>query len=339
MGVTIKDVAKTANVAPSTVSRVIANNPRISEATKTKVREAMNKLGYHPNFSARSLANQNTQAIGVVMPSSGNKTFQNPFFPEVIRGISAKAHDHQFALYMTTGNSEQEILDGVIDMVQGRRVDGIILLYSRVNDQIMAYLQESDLPFVVIGKPYQNVEGITHVDNDNIGAAKQATEYLIQRGHRQIGFVGGDLDLVVTVDRLQGYQKAIERSGLSYNGDYVVHGEFLEEGGRQAVNQLLSISEPPTGLVVTDDLMALGILNALNEMGVDVPHDMSVVSFNNVMLAELSTPSLTSVGINIFSLGFEAVNCLIEKITDPETEPKRMMIPYEVIERNSVHSG
>ncbi|MDX5475429.1 MAG: LacI family transcriptional regulator, partial [Bacillaceae bacterium] len=149
MSVTIKDVAKVANVAPSTVSRVIANNPRISEKTKKRVREAMEELGYHPNFIARSLANQSTKVIGLVMPASADKTLQNPFFPEVLRGISTAAHDKQYALQMSTGVSEEEILEGVIQMVQGRRVDGIIMLYSRVEDKVINYLQNSNFPFVV----------------------------------------------------------------------------------------------------------------------------------------------------------------------------------------------
>lgn len=335
MAITIKDVAKLSNVAPSTVSRVIANNPRISEQTKKRVRAAMDELGYHPNFNARSLANQSTQAIGVVMPSSGDKVFQNPFFPEIVRGISTKSHENQYALYMTTGNTEEEILDGVIAMVQGGRVDGIVLLYSRVDDEIINYLQGRDLPFVVIGKPFRDADEITHIDNDNFKAAKEATEHLIKQNHERIGFVGGNLNLVVTIDRLLGYEKAIRNAKLPYRDDYIVHEEFLKEGGRDAINELMSLDDPPTGLVVVDDLMALGILNSLNDMGMTVPDDISIVSFNNVLLAEVSTPSLTSVSIDIFGLGYHAADCLIIKIKKPETAPKRVTIPFQLVERNS----
>lgn len=142
MNVTIKDVAKRANVAPSTVSRVIADSPRISEKTKRKVRQAMKELGYHPNFIARSLASQATQVIGIVMPSAAELALQNPFFPEVIRGISKAAHEKKYALQMSTGEEEDEIYEEVIDMLQGRRVDGVILLYSRIDDKLMKYLQK-----------------------------------------------------------------------------------------------------------------------------------------------------------------------------------------------------
>lgn len=335
MAVTIKDVAKLANVAPSTVSRVIADSPRISRKTKERVREAMQELGYHPNFNARSLANQATQAIGLVMPSSADKVFQNPFFPEVLRGISTIAHEKDYALYMSTGETEDEIFEGVIKMVQGKRVDGIVLLYSRVDDEIINYLQERDFPFTLIGKPFKEAESITHVDNDNYKAAKEVTEYLIGLGHDRIAFVGGNLDLVVTIDRLLGYEKALRNSGLTYRDEYIIHEEFLKEGGQEAVKELLALNEPPTALVVADDLMAWGILNTLDEMGFSVPKDMSIISFNNLMLSEVSRPPLTSVDINIFELGCMAVKCLIEKLENPSEHVKRIMIPHQIIKRQS----
>jgi DNA-binding LacI/PurR family transcriptional regulator len=335
MTVTIKDVAKLANVAPSTVSRVIANSPRISEKTKERVRKAMKELGYHPNFIARSLANQSTQVIGLVMPSSADKVFQNPFFPEVIRGIGMGAHEKQYALHMSTGATADEIYEGVVQMVQGRRVDGVVVLYSKIEDEILTYLLEQNFPFVVIGKPFKNVDQITHVDNDNYRAAKEATEYLIQLGHERIGFVGGNLNLVVTIDRLLGYEKAIRNANLEYRDEYIVHEEFLKEGGQEAVSELMSLKNPPTALVVADDLMALGVLNMLDEMNIRVPDDISVVSFNNVLIAEIARPPLTSVDINIYQLGYEAAKTLIEKIEKPDSPVKRTIIPHKLVKRLS----
>lgn len=335
MAVTIKDVAKLAKVAPSTVSRVIANNPRISEKTKKKVREAMDELGYHPNFIARSLASQSTQAIGLVMPSSTDVVFQNPFFPTVLRGLSEGAHEKHYALYMTTGKTDNEILDGVTQMVQGGRVDGVVLLYSKIEDKVLMYLQERGIPFVVIGKPFKHVEEITHVDNDNFRATKEVTEYLIQLGHDHIAFVGGNLNLVVTVERLLGYEKALREAGIPLNDDYIVHEEFLREGGQEAVRELLSLKVPPTALVVADDLMALGVLNTLDELGIRVPEDISIISFNNVLVSEMSRPPLTSVDINIFDLGFEAARSLIQKIENPKEPIKRIIIPHQIVKRFS----
>jgi DNA-binding LacI/PurR family transcriptional regulator len=335
MTVTIKDVAKLAKVAPSTVSRVIANNPRISDKTKERVKEAMEELGYHPNFIARSLASKSTQSIGLVMPSSADKVFQNPFFPEVIRGISKGAHEKQYSLHMSTGETEEEIFEGLVQMVQGGRVDGVVLLYSRFDDKVVSYLRKRNFPFVVIGKPYKHIEEITHVDNDNYRASKEITEYLIGLGHDRIAFVGGNLNFVVTVDRLLGYEKAIRNAGLPYRDEYVSHEEFLQEGGQEAITDLLSLDEPPTALVVADDLMALGVLGKLDEMGKVVPDDISVISFNNVLLTEISRPPLTSVDIDIFRLGYEAAKSLIQITENPNETVKRIIVPYKIVKRQS----
>ncbi|WP_163071220.1 LacI family DNA-binding transcriptional regulator [Priestia flexa] len=335
MSVTIKDVANLAKVAPSTVSRVIANSSRISEKTKQRVRAAMEELGYHPNIIARNLANKTTEAIGIVMPSSAGNVFQNPFFPEILRGISTGAHEKKRAIYMSTGEAESEILREVMQMVQGRRVDGLILLYSKIDDPVLAYLKEQNIPFVVVGKPFKDSEYITYVDNDNFKAGKEATEYLIELGHNRIAFIGGSLDLVVTIDRLTGYDKAIQGAGIPYRSEYVIHEEFLQEGGKEAVCELLSLEERPTALVVADDLMALGVLNTLDAIGISVPEDMSIISFNNVLIAEMARPALTSIDINIFELGYQAVRSLTKKIETSSQPTESIRIPHSIVTRQS----
>ncbi|MBM7554076.1 LacI family DNA-binding transcriptional regulator [Thalassobacillus pellis] len=335
MGVTIKDVAKSAGVAPSTVSRVLADNPRISPATKKRVRKAMKDLGYHPNVNARSLVSSSTQTIGVVMPSSADKALQNPFFPEVLRGISNIAHDLEYSLLLSTGDSEDTILEAVKRMVYGNRVDGVILLYSRLRDRVTEFLYEKEFPFVIIGKPSENMDSISHVDNDNVQAAKEITGHLISLGHSRIGFIGGSKDLAVTLDRLSGYQSALQQAGLPIQEEYLVHTEFLKSGGRKAVHELFKLSQPPTGLVIADDLMSLGVVNMLEEFGLYVPEDISIVSFNDVYLAEITRPPLTTVDINIYELGVHACKCLVEKVKDSSEPAKRIIVPFKIKYRSS----
>lgn len=335
MAVTIKDVAKFANVAPSTVSRVIADSPRISHKTKERVKEAMQHLGYHPNLNARSLANKSTKALGVVLPNSADVVFQNPFFPEVLRGISTKAHEEGYVLYLSTGQTSDQIYKDVTQMVQGKRVDGVILLYSHVEDPIIPYLKELDFPFSLIGKPFKSSKTINYVDNNNYSAGKRATEYLLSLGHERIAFIGGNLDLVVTIDRLEGYETALRKKGIPYRNDYVVHERFLKEGGQEAVVELMSIKQPPTAFVVADDVMTLGVYRMLNKLGLTVPDDISIISFNNLMVSEISVPPMTTVDINIFGLGYEATNLLIEQITTPEIITKNVSLPYQLIIRDS----
>ncbi|WP_394218413.1 LacI family DNA-binding transcriptional regulator [Halobacillus trueperi] len=335
MAVTIKEVAKAAGVAPSTVSRVIADHPRISPATKKRVKKAMKEMGYHPNANARNLANRSTQSLGVVMPSSADKALQNPFFPEVLRGISAVAHELDYSMLLCTGETDEEMLEAVKRMVFSNRTDGIILLYSQVDDPIMEFLLEQDFPFVIVGKPAARVDEITHVDNDNIRAGKEITNHLIGMGHECIAFIGGSEDRIVTIDRMRGYELALEEAGLPYLDEYRIHTEFLKSGGRQAVHELFALPKPPTGIVIADDLMSIGVVNMLEEFGKRVPDDISIVSFNNVYLSEITRPPLTTVDIHIHGLGSQAAKCLIEKVKNKEEPAKRIIVPFDIKYRSS----
>ncbi len=335
MGVTINDVAKAAGVAPSTVSRVISDSSLISDRTKRKVKRIMEDLGYHPNINARNLANQTSQTLGIVMPSSASKSFQNPFFPEVIRGISSTAHMKDYSLLISTGETEEQILEAVEKMVMGKRVDGIILLYSRENDPIIQYLLKQEFPFVLVGKPYQHVERITYIDNDNYGAAREVTNTFIRKGHQKIAFVGGSRDFLVTQERLSGYCDAMKLSGLPLNEEYIFHDDFLLESGKASIDHLMRLEEPPTAIVAADDIIALGILSSLADLGKQVPEQVSVISFNNLVLAELATPRLSSVDVNIFQLGNEATKLVIDRIQSNDTHSKSVIVPYRIVERQS----
>ncbi|WP_067839568.1 LacI family DNA-binding transcriptional regulator [Amphibacillus sediminis] len=336
MAVTIKDVAKKANVAPSTVSRVIADSPRISLNTKKRVRKAMKELGYHPNVNARNLAVRSTQAIGVIMPSSAETALQNPFFPEVLRGIGSIAHETEYSLYVSTGGDDEQLFDEVKRMVYGHRVDGIILLYSRVNDPIMDFLVEENFPFVVVGKPYKNESQITYVDNDNIEASRELTNHLISFGHQHIAFIGGTTDLMVTKDRLLGYQSALSEVGIEVCQDYIVHDQFLRSSGKKAVEQLFALKKTPTAMVIADDMMSLGVINMLETLGLDCPDDVSITSFNNLYLSEITRPPLTTVDIQIYKLGIQSAKCLIEQLKTKDDEPaRRVIVPYAIKFRQS----
>lgn len=335
MAVTIKDVAKAAKVAPSTVSRVISDSPRISDQTKKRVRQVMKELGYHPNYIARSLASNKANVFGLVFPRSGNLAFQNPFYSEVLRGITQGVNEIKHGIQLAAGSNKDEIYNNVVQMVQGRRVDGIVMLYSQQKDKITNYLQGLNFPFVIIGKPFENEGKITHIDNDNISAAREGTEYLLNLGHEKIGFIGGNKNLMVTIDRLAGYKEAMEEAGLPVNEDYIVYEEFLISGGKHGIEQLMNLPEPPTALLVTDDLMSLGVLTTLREKKMQVPEDLSILSFNNSMFAELTDPALTSIDINIPELGYQAVTNLMAIINNPKEPVKRVIIPHTLIKRRS----
>ncbi|WP_031314288.1 LacI family DNA-binding transcriptional regulator [Caldanaerobacter subterraneus] len=333
MNVTIKDVAKRANVAPSTVSRVIADSPRISKETKERVWKAMEELGYYPNAIARSLASKVTNTLGLIMPRSTEEAFSNPFFPEVMRGISVVAHREKYDLLLSTSGNKEEEKEAVIRMVKGKRVDGIILLSSRTTDELIPWLRDEKFPFVVIGKPL-DARGVYWVDNDNIGASKLATTYLIKHGHREIAFISGSLEYVVSLDRLDGYKLALEENGLTFKRELVEQEEFSEDGGYRAMMKILERAKP-TGVVVTDDVMAFGVIRAAIDKGFRVPEDISIVGFNNIPLSAFANPPLTTIDISTFELGIKSAELLIARLKQKEIESDHIIVPVKLIERKS----
>ena len=186
MAVTIKDVAELAGVSPSTVSRTCKDHPSISRQTKEKVRLAMKKLGYEPNFQASSLASQTSRIIGIILPPSEKEVYENSFYLEAIRGISQYCNQHQYINTVITGKNEEEILDVIRSMVKKGQADGFILLYSREQDPVADYLTEEGLLYVLVGKAYRNANQTIYVDNDNILAGREAAEYLLNLGHEKM---------------------------------------------------------------------------------------------------------------------------------------------------------
>lgn len=337
MTATIKDVAMKAGVSPSTVSRVISNSPRISEQTKRRVRQAMEELGYHPNVLARSLVKKSAGAIGILIPSSTEEFFMNPFFPEVLRGISDVARREQLDLLLATSDSGKEDVQSLMQMIRGKRVDGILLLSSRIHDPLLNFLKEYPFPTVLLGRP-ENEISIAWVNNDNVEACYQATRHLIQLGNKRIGFLSGAETLVVTRDRFLGYQKALEEAGLSLDKKLVFTSSFVERGGYLGMMRLLALSERPTAVVASDDLLAFGAMRAAGELGYRIPEDLAVVGFNNVRLAEISNPSLTSIDVHIYELGTAVAELLIEQIREQTQFERSVIIPTHLVIRNSCGS-
>jgi DNA-binding LacI/PurR family transcriptional regulator len=336
MSITIKDVAKKAGVAPSTVSRVISDSSTISEETKKKVRKVMDELGYHLNLNARILVQKSSQTVGIVMKNSTSASLLNPVFPELLNGISDYCNKQDFSICLTSGKSEEEIFQDTVKIVRGKKVDGIIVMYSKKDDKVVPYLLECGIPFVVIGKPAYETNKIMYVDNDNVLAAKEATDHLINLGHKRIGFIAGDPRFEVSKSRFNGYRESLNENNIDITDGYVKNFPIDQnEQGKQVVKNLMRLPEPPTALLVSDDLHALFVLLVLRELNLKVPEDVSVLAFNNTVMSKLSSPPLTSVNIQTYQLGNEAARCLIDLIKDPEMAKKSVIIPTTIEERES----
>lgn len=332
--VTISDVAKSAGVSPSTVSRVISNNPRISDATKAKVLKHMEDLGYYPNAIARSLAKNKTGNFGIIMPSRSEDIFLNPFFPETLRGIAKAAANNGYDILLSTNLGLDDELTNIKNLINSSKVDGIVLMSSKIDDESIEYLSSIDFPFTLIGSPYEKDRGVNHVDNDNLMAAYELTSYLTSIGKKNIAMIAGDPSLMVTKDRIEGYKKAIQEKNLYFYDKYLFTGRFDEETGYKYGRELSELEPRPDAVIVTDDLVAFGAIQLLVSLNIRIPEDIAIASFNNSILSRYGQIPFTSVDVNAFNLGLESINLLVESI-DKEVRGQRKIIPYVIHKRMS----
>ncbi len=332
--ITIKDIAKLAGVSPSTVSRVVSGSPRISRETTAKVKRIMDELGYHPNEMAKSLVSKTSHALGIMLPRPAEELFHNDFFGELLRGIVTQSTRMGYDLLMTTVSGERDELSTISRLARGRRVDGLVLLGSRRDDPLIAYLSENKFPFVVIGRSETHPEALM-VDNDNVQASYDATKHLIVQGHKRIGFVSGPPNLTLSHDRLKGYRNALAEARLESREEWIVEGEFLQESGFRSMSMFMSMRERPTALIAIDDNVAFGVLSGLAELGYRVPEDLSLIGFNNIPLAELAAPPLSSIDIGTYQLGYTAIASLIKLIQGERPHQNPILIPHKLVVRAS----
>ena len=328
MPVTIKDVAKAAGVSPSTVTRVIQNKSTISDETKKRVRKAMKELNYHPNLNARSLVSSYTQVIGLVLPDDSDVFYQNPFFPSVLRGIAQVASENHYAIQIATGKDEKERLNAISQMVYGKRVDGLIFLYAQENDPLVQLVVEEQFPFLILGKSLSPF--IPLVDNDNIQAGFDATEYFIKKGCRRIAFIGGTKKLFVTQDRLTGYEQALQEHNLPLDTNLTYFAtEFLEDNGYRFSRLLFKHNPNIDAIITIDSLLAAGVCDYIAKHQLDVP----VLSFDSI------NPRLNLaayVDINSLALGrtsFETILQIINDVKENRQICYRQVIAHEIVEK------
>ena len=335
MSVTIKDVAALAGVSASTVSRTCKNSPSISEETKQKVRSAMKELGYETNFQASNLASRNTRTIGIILPVSEREVYENSFYLEAIRGISQVCNQQQYISTIVTGQDEEEVLEAVRSMTRIGQADGFILLYSRQNDPVIEFLHREKLPYVLIGKACQYANQTVYIDNDNLLAGDEATEYLYQLGHRKIAYLGVDNSLVFSADRKSGYLLALARHGILPKPGYCLELPSITAEGHTPVHALLESADRPTAIVVSDDILAVSLERVCLETHLSIPEDLSIISFNNSLFARLTSPQLTSIDIGAGQLGSEAASQIINHIENPNLPATKIIVPHHLIERDS----
>lgn len=335
MAVTIRDVAALAKVSPSTVSRVCKDHPSISKETKEKVRRAMVQIGYEYSASVGEAECKISRTMGIILPPSTRQTYENPFYLEAIRGISQFCNSHKYISIIVTGQNNEEILEAVRNMVQNNQVDGFIMLYSKEDDKIVDYLYNEGITYVLIGKAKQNANQTIYIDNDNILAGMEATEYLYELGHRKIAYLGSESIKVFSADRKAGYQSALLKYNLPLDGRYVIEVDdaYLDEC--QPLIEILRSENHPTAIVVSDDILAVSLERVCIQCGLSIPEDISIISFNDSLFAKLTYPPLTSMDVNSFQLGIEAASQLINHIENPNLMATKIIVPHSIVKRES----
>lgn len=336
MAATIRDVAALAGVSPSTVSRTCNDHPSISKETKEKVRRAMAQLGYEANIQPSPASQSpNPRRIGIVLPPSSRETYENAFYLEAIRGISQFCNGREYFSSVITGQDETEVLSAVRAQVKSGQVGGFIVLYSKQDDPVIDYLYSEGLLYVLVGKATQFASQTIYVDNDNLQGGQDATEYLYRLGHRKIAYVGSDAMMLFSSERRSGYQLALMRHGLPVRPDYCIEADEIPLLDHEGLKALLSGPDRPTAVVVSDDILAVALERLCNQMELRIPEDVSIVSFNNSLIARLTDPQLTSIDVNSYQLGIESASQLIKHIENPNLLATKTIVPHFLIERGS----
>lgn len=339
MKATIKHVAELARVHPSTVSRVFSGHAKISDSTRQRVLNAASQLNFHPNAIARSLTTRRVHTLGMVIPYTQEEFFLDPFFPQVLRGLSDVACPQGFRLLLAGVDDPAHEPEAALQLIRSHRVDGMIVQASRIGVDTTDVLLAEHLPFVLLGRPVHDTPAISWIEVDARQATREAAQHLIALGHRRVAFIGGYPDMVVTLDRLQGYRQALDEAGLPYDEQLVRYGTFRQESGADVMRQFLALKgDRPTGIFAANDLMAIGAMQAIQEAGLGVPHDCSVVGSNDSPIASLVHPRLTTSRVPYCELAREAALALIGQLRDQPTEPVKKLVPCRLVVRDSTAS-
>ena len=330
--VTIVEVAEKAGVSLGTVSRVLNNDIHVAPETRERVLAVTQELGYVANRQARGLKGRKTNVIGVLVPDLGTG-----YIGEIMHGIDTELALTQLDLMLfTTHRTAVKEANYVANMVQGM-VDGLLLVLPRNPTDYVSTLTRRNFPFVLIdhqgtGNPCPSV-GAT-----NWQGAYNATEYLIKLGHTRIGFITGAMDLGAANDRLDGYKSALRLHHLSEDPGLIFEGTFFQPDGYAGAATLLALKEPPTAIFASNDVMAMGAMDAIRTRGLRVPEDISVIGFDNIPQAALIHPALTTVHQPLEQMGRIATQMLLDMLKNPEKEIGRIELPTQLIVRDSAVS-
>lgn len=328
---TLEEIARLAQVSRSTVSRVINNDPNVSQKTRERVQQVIQQLNFQPNRAARRLAGGRTHILGLVMPTSVHRLFTDPYFPLLIQGVTSvcNAQDYTLMLWLAEPEFEQQMIGQIL---QNSLIDGVIIASNVFDDPLVQALRSSPLPSIQIGRPRRQVE-TSYVDVDNRSAAQEAVSLLLRSGRRRVASIAGPDNMIAGVDRREGYLAALQEHGLQPEPELIAAGDFSEASGYEAAKRLLP--HRPDAIFAASDAMANGALRAIKEAGLKVPDDIALVGFDDMPFAALADPPLTTVRQPVTRTGMVAAETLIDLIEHPGSPTRRIILPTELVIRRS----
>ncbi|MWC28896.1 LacI family DNA-binding transcriptional regulator [Paenibacillus sp. MMS18-CY102] len=325
----ITDVAKHAGVSITTVSKVINNYSDVSEKTRKKVNESIQLLRYEPNVVARGLVKKRSWTIGILL----HNIMTNPFVSELMAGMQQALSKSGYDLLLLSADFDDPDYS-IVRHCSSRNVDGMVVFGVGRDHQIPLDLVKAELPTMFVDADLIGRRA-GYITADNRNGILMVMEHLYELGHRKIAFVSGFMGFVAGRARFEGYQQGLKQFELPYHFDYVEICSFDSIGGYNAMQNLLKLPDRPTAVVCAADAIALGVMNAITDAGLQVPADISVVGFDNTAFASIVKPGLSTVSQNIYSIGERAVNQLIELVEKPNHIPSVVVEPVELILRES----
>jgi LacI family transcriptional regulator len=325
--ITIKDIAAHANVSISTVSRVLNNGDTVTEQKRQAVLEAIKHLNYQPNLFARGLAGGSSRTIGVV-----TQDISSPFYDTILRGIRQRLGENDYFPIFADGHWRPNQEMHAIQTLLMRQVDGLIVLGGASTETELTRLSKK-LPLIVVGRNLPSLHQQC-IYLDNFSGAYEATEYLLERGHRRIVHITGLLTQPDALDRLRGYQQAIRDAGFEPDPDLVIEGDFLEPSGMLAVEMLLAQGKMFSAIFASNDQMAIGAKLALYRRRIRVPEDVSLIGFDNQKGSAYTTPPLTTVHQPSIEMGAKAADSILRLINNKAIQAYQF--PADLIVRESV---
>lgn len=305
---TLRDVAKAVGVSPSTVSRALADSPLVNQKTKARILKAATRLGYERNELARALVMGTSGAVGLIVPD-----ITNPFFSDIARGVSEIADRAGYGVILcnTDGRADRE--SSYIRLLRRKQVDGLIVCSATLEASFAADLAAADLPYVLVSRLSSEAD-VPYVITDDAAGARLAVEHLIALGHRRIGFVGGPEGVQSSRDRMASYLEVLQEHNLPEVPAWRCHADFTQSAGREAGRRILSLDEVPSAIFAANDVIALGVLEVAEGLGLRVPESLSLIGYDNISYAALPRIQLTTIAQPAVEMGQIAADGLLAAV-------------------------